>query len=52
MSDLTQAVANLQSAVQGVVDRVGPTVDELKAQVAAGSTPYIGAGADRRDRLT
>jgi phage-related protein len=37
MSDLTQAVADLQSAVQGVVDRVGPTVDELKAQVAAGA---------------
>lgn len=36
MADLTQAVANLQTAVQGVVDRVGPTVDELKAQVAAG----------------
>jgi len=37
MSDLIQAVADLQTAVQGVVDRVGPTVDDLKAQVAAGA---------------
>jgi ABC-type transporter Mla subunit MlaD len=36
MADLTQAVADLQVAVQGVLDRVGPTVDDLKAQVAAG----------------
>lgn len=36
MADLSQAVADLQVAVQGVVDRVGPTVDDLKAQVAAG----------------
>lgn len=36
MADLTEAVAALQVAVQGVLDRVGPAVDELKAQVAAG----------------
>jgi hypothetical protein len=36
MADLTQAVQNLQVAVQGVVNRVGPTVDQLKQQVAEG----------------
>ncbi len=36
MAELNQAVADLQVAVQGVIDRVGPTVDDLKAQVAAG----------------
>ena len=36
MADLSQAVADLQVAVQGVLDRVGPTVDALKVQVASG----------------
>ena len=36
MTDLNQAVADLQVAVQGVLDRVGPTVDALKADVIAG----------------
>lgn len=36
MAQLSEAVADLQVAVQGVLDRVGPTVDALKVQIAAG----------------
>jgi uncharacterized phage infection (PIP) family protein YhgE len=35
MTELSQAVADLQTAVQGVADRVGPTVQDLKDQLAA-----------------
>lgn len=37
MATLNEAVADLQAAVAGVLDRVGPTVEALKAQVAAGA---------------
>lgn len=36
MANLEQAVSDLQAAVTALIARVGPTVDELKAQVIAG----------------
>lgn len=38
MADLTQAVADLTVAVQGVSDRVGPKVVELQAQLDTAKT--------------
>lgn len=45
MADLTQAVADLQTAVQGVSDRVGPTVDALKQAVADAQAALDAANA-------
>lgn len=41
MAELSEAVAALQVAVQGVLDRVGPAVDALKVQVAAGEAALV-----------
>lgn len=45
MADLNQAVSDLQTAVQGVVDRVDPTLEDLRAQVAAGQQALADAAA-------
>ena len=45
VSELTQAVADLQTAVQGVADRVGPAVTALQEALAAANAANQGLQA-------